>query len=173
MTPVQPEQKRGEPISTSTFYMWRVIIAIAHADGRVQDEERAYLKRIFANMDRVYGLTAEQKTAFESDLTTPQSIPDMMRYINDPSCRGQLIYFGGLLARADGVLDPKEDEILKKLRADQLASLDMDRIRKDARDAVADQIFRHDIAMQEYRPQKGLCAVLDSLLLRLGIDLMD
>jgi uncharacterized tellurite resistance protein B-like protein len=153
--------------------MWRVIIAIAHADGRVQEEERAYITRIVNNMDRVYGLTAEQKAAFAADLESPQSIPDLMRYINDPAVRGQLIYFGGLLARADGVLDPREDEILKKLHADQLASLDMEQIRSDARKAVSDEMFRHDLSQQALRPRGGLVAVLDSLLLRLGIDILE
>lgn len=174
MAPVQP-QVSGKPVSTSTFYMWRVIIAIAHADGLVQEEERAYLTRIFANMDRVYGLTDEQRKTFKSDLDNPnmQSIPDLMRYINDPAARGQVIYFGGLLARADGVLDPREDEILKKLRADQMASLDMTQIRADTKKAVADEMFQHDLKMSEIRPQKGLVAVLDSLLLRMGIDVLE
>lgn len=165
-------QVTGKPISTSTFYMWRVIIAIAHADGLIHEQERAYLNRVIGNMDRVYGLTAEQKAAFQADLQTPQSIPGLMRYINDPAARGQLVYFGGLLARADGVVDPREDEILKKLHADQLASLDMEKIRSDARAAVSDEMFRRDISQQELRPQGGLVAIIDSLLLRLGIDIL-
>ncbi|TAL27995.1 MAG: TerB family tellurite resistance protein [Alphaproteobacteria bacterium] len=174
MAPPQP-QVSGKPVSTSTFYMWRVIIAIAHADGMIQEQERAYLNRIIGNMDRVYGLTPEQKSAFASDLAAPegQNIADLMRYINDPAARGQVIYFGGLLARADGVLDPREDAILKKLHADQMASLDMDQIRKDTRKAVADEMFQHDLKMSEIRPQGGLVAVLDSLLLRMGIDVME
>jgi tellurite resistance protein len=174
MTPVKP-QLSNQPVSTSTFYMWRVIVAIAHADGMVQDEERAYLTRIFANMDRVYGMTDEQKNTLAADLDNPQmqDIGGLMRFINDPAIRGQVIYFGGLLARADGVLDPREDEILKKLHADQMASLDMDQIRTHARAAVADEMFQHDLKQSALRPQSGLMAILDSLLLRLGIDLMD
>jgi uncharacterized tellurite resistance protein B-like protein len=155
------------------FYMWRVVIAIAHADGVVQDEERAYLTKIFANMDRVYGLTPEQKKAFAEDLEKPQKIADLMPYINDPECRGQLIYFGGLLARADGVLDPREDDILKKLRADQLASLHMDEIRAHAKQVVADEMFRHDLAKAQLHPAGTFYSVLDHWLMRLGIDWLD
>ena len=174
MTPVQPRVS-GQPVNTSTFYMWRVVIAIAHADGLVQAEERAYIERIVGNMDRTYGLTDEQKKTFKDDLDNPnmQSIPELMSHINDPAARGQVIYFGGLLARADGVLDPREDEILKKLRADQMSSLDMEQIRAHAKVAVADEMFRHDLKQSEIRPQRGLTAVLDSLLLRMGIDLLD
>jgi tellurite resistance protein len=155
--------------------MWRVIIAIAHADGVVQKEERDYINRIIANMDRVYGLTDEMRSTFKSDLDNPnmQDIGELMRYINDPAVRGQVIYFGGLLARADGVLDPREDEILKKLHADQMSSLDMEQIRAHTKAAVADEMFRHDLKISELRPQKGFTAVLDHMLLRMGIDLLD
>jgi tellurite resistance protein len=174
MTPVQP-QVSGKPIDTSTFYMWRCVIAIAHADGRVQDQERAYLQKIFANMDRVYGLTAEQKTTFAKDIDSAsmQSIPELLSHINDPGCRSQVIYFGGLLARADGVLDPREDDILKKLRADQMTGIDMQQIHAHVKEAVASEMFRYDLAQQALRPQDGLSGMLDSLMLRTGIDLMD
>jgi uncharacterized membrane protein YebE (DUF533 family) len=174
MTPATP-QIPGQPISTSTFYMWRVIIAIAHADDMVDDEERAYLTKIFANMDRVYGLTDEQKKTFAADIDSPtmQSIPELMSHINDPSVRGQVIYFGGLLAHADGVVTAQEDAILKKLRADQMSSLDMDAIRAHVKEAVADEMFKHDMKQQALRPHGTLSAILDSMMLRLGIDMME
>lgn len=165
----------GQPVSTSTFYMWRCVIAIAHADGMIQTSERIYIQKIIDNMDRAYGLTAEQKATFASDLNASktQSIPDLLRHINDPAVRGQLIYFGGLLARADGVMDPREEAILKKLHADQMASLDMKQIRASAAEAVASETFRHDLAQQELRPQGGLIAIIDRLMLYIGFDLLD
>ena len=172
MTPVQP-QVSGQPVSTSTFYMWRCVIAIAHADGLVHELERAYIERIITNMDRIYGLTPEQKSTFAADLEKPQNIPDLLPYINDPAVRSQLIYFGGLLAHADGVLDPRESDILKKLRTDQLASLDMQKIHSQVKEAVAGEMFRSDLSQQTLRPQKGLSAILDRLLLHVGIDLME
>ncbi len=174
MAPACP-QVTGDPVSTSTFYMWRVIIAIAHADGKVQDEERAYIQRIVANMDRAYGLTDEMKKTFQSDLDNPQmqNIPELMSHINDPATRGQVIYFGGLLARVDGNMDPREEEILAKLRADQMSSLDMNQIRAQVKEAVADEMFRHDLKKSELRPQHGITGALDHMLLRLGIDVLD
>lgn len=162
-------QTQKKPVGTSQFYMWRCVVALAHADGMVQDAERAYLNRIFGNM----ALTDEQKSTFQSDLSQPQDIAQLLSHINEPEWRGQLVYFAGLLARADGVLDPTEDAILKKLRADQMASLDMDQIRADVKRAVNDEMFRHDMSQSALRPQGGLMAVIDSLLLRLGIDIME
>ncbi len=159
--------------STSMFYMWRCIVAIAHADGVVHEKEREYLARVFQGMERVYDMKDEHRQAFADDLIHPKNIADLLRYINDPACRAQLIYFGGLLARADGVLDVREDAILKKLHADQLASLDMEQIRSAVRQKVQDEMFRHDLAKGMLRPQKGLAAVIDDFLLWLNIDIYD
>ena len=151
--------------------MWRCVIAIAHADGLVQEEERAYIQKILDNLGRLYALTPEQKATFARELDAPkmQSISELLSHINDPATRADLIYFGGLLAYADGVLDPREEEILKKLRA----TTDMAQIHTHVKEAVADEMFRTDLARDAVRPQQGLCAILDRLLLRAGIDLLD
>jgi uncharacterized tellurite resistance protein B-like protein len=163
----------GETVSTSMFYMWRCVICIAHADGMIHADELTYLRRIFGNMDRAYGLSDEQKEILEDDLHKEKRIADLLPYINDPYFRSQLIYFGGLLAHADGDLHPSEDALLKKLRADQLASLDMEQIRRDVHEAVTNEMFMHDLEMSKIRPQSGLTRIIDGLLLHLGIDILE
>lgn len=171
--PMLTKAQSGQPVSTSQFYMWRCVIALAHADDVVAPEERAYLERVIAGMDRRNGLTDEQKATFAADLDTPQKISDLLPYINEPQWRGQLIYFGGLLARADGHLDPREEQILTKLRADQLSSLDMAKIRADTKAYVDNEMFRHDLAQSELRPHGFFAAALDSFLLRFGYDMYE
>lgn len=169
-------QIKKEPLSNSAFYMWRCVIALAHADGLVQQAERDYLERIFTRMDSLGSLTPEQKASFAADLAAPggQSIPELLSHINEPVWRSQLIYFGYLLARADGVLDPREEDILKKLHADQLSSLDMGQIRGQVQAAVDDEMFKHSLEMQKLAPEKGfLIPFLDRQLARLGLDLLD
>ena len=165
----------GQNISTSMFYMWRCVIAVAHAhaDGRVTDKERAYLNNVFVNMDRAYALTDEQKKTFADDIENPKNVSDLLKYINDPSVRGQLIYFCGMLVHADDTVDPLEDAIIKKLHADQMASLDMDSIRKQVKTAVDSEMFQHDLVMSAIRPQHGLSAILDKFLLYCGYDLLE
>lgn len=164
--------KAGEPVSHSMFYMWRCVIVVAHADGEIQPQELAYLRRIFANMDRAYGLTALQKSTLEDDLVNPKRMCDLLPQINDPNFRGQLIYFAGMLAHSDGSLHPSEDAILKKLRADQMASLDMEQIRKEVRKVVDAEIFDYEMKLNELRQTSFLSRALDALLLKLDIDLM-
>lgn len=167
-----PEYKAGEPVNHAHFMMWRCVIVIAHADGEVQPEEREYLRRIFGNMDRAYGLSEAQKRQLEDDLVNPKQMRDLLPQINDPYYRSQLIYFAGLLAHSDKTLHPSEDAILKKLRADQLASLDMDQIRKDVKEAVADEMFDHDMKISELRPKSFIFRAIDSLLLHMGFDML-
>lgn len=170
------EQKRGttgETVSTSMFYMWRCVICIAHADGMIHDKELSYLRRIFGNMDRAYGLTDEQKAIFEDDLENPKQIRDLIRYINDPYFRSQLIYFGGLMAHVDGELHPTEDALLKKLHAEQLASLDMEQIRADVHQLVESEMFRHDLKIAQIWEGSKLLRAIDALLLYFGIDIRE
>lgn len=161
----------GQPLSNSMFVMWRCIVAVAHADGYVQPEERAFLMKVFDGMHRAHGLTAEQRAVLEGDIETPQKISDLLPQINDPAVRAQLIYFARLLIHADGRVSPEEDNLLKKLHADQLASIDMEQVRADVRRAVADEMWRHDLARGQERPQEGFTAALDEFLLYLGIDI--
>lgn len=167
----QDRNRTGQTIETSLFYMWRCVAAIAHADGHVSDAEKAYLRRVFAGLDRLYGLTADQRQTLENDLETPQRIGDLLRYVNDPAARAQLIYFGNLLAYADGHLHPEEKAILDKLRADQLASLDLETLRRDVRQAVDDEMLRHDLRMQDLLPDTLWARIIDSVLLEFGIDI--
>lgn len=164
--------KTGEPVSHSMFYMWRCVIVVAHADGKVQQAEKDYLRRIFGNMDRAYGLSAQQKQTLEDDMVNPKRMGELLPQINDPYYRSQLIYFAGLLAHADGELHPNEEAILKKLRTDQLASLDMEQIRRDVRIAVDDEMFQHDMKMNTLRPQSFLGRFIDAVLLRMDIDIL-
>jgi len=163
----------GETVSTSMFYMWRCVICIAHADGMIHDKELEYLRRIFGNMDRAYGLTDEQKALFEDDLENPKQIRDLIRYINDPYFRSQLIYFGGVIAHVDGDLHPSEDTLLKKLHADQLASLDMEQIRRDVHQAIESDMLLHDIHIDKIRSGSRLMQVIDAVLLHFNIDMFE
>ncbi len=165
------ENSSGQSISTSLFYMWRCVITIAHADGILHAAEIAHLEKIFANMDRVHGMTTEQKATLADDLKNPKNIADLLPHINDPAVRGQLVYFGGLLVRADGEMHPSEETILKKLHADQLAGLDLEAIRSAVRGAVTQETFQAELERGQMRPQNGFMAALDELLLRLGIDI--
>lgn len=166
-----------EPVSHSMLVMWRCIICMAHADGVVTPPEREYLTRIFTNMERRRGLTAEQKAILFDDLANAKDVGSLLPQINDPVYRSQLIDFARILAYKDGNLHPDESVLLSKLHASVMGQVDMDAVRRHVHIAVKAQIQEHDLKVSQNRPQFdeawGISAFFDNMLLRLGIDLMD
>ena len=155
-------------VSTSKFYMLRCIVAMAHADGHVCDEERAY---IHALMNRL-PFSNDQRETLESDLENEQDIGTLFAHINDPRYRGQVVYFARILAYKDGKLDIGEQALLDKLHAMATEGLDMDAIRGDVKKAVSLNLSEHDVQIDHYRSDGGIFGLLDRVFLNLGIDLL-
>lgn len=160
----------------SQFYMWRAVIAIAHADGEVQAEERAYLEKIVANLDRTYTLTPEQKAAFADDLKAPQNIEDMVAQIDDPQYRGMLITLGMTLVWEDGVVTAEEEAVLEKLHVGQKSTLNSDKLRAELKNGMekrrADYLAESAKMRDDARGGSKLFRALDHVLMKMGIDLL-
>lgn len=174
-TPVQPPPV-AEGISPSLYNMWRCVICIAHADGIIQPEERTYLEQIFANLDRTYGLTPTQKMTLAADLEIPQNLADLLAKVTEPEYRGMLIHFGTILANADGIVTEDEERILNMLHAQQMDSIDADKLREDIRRDMEEHRAELDAEVAELRADaRGKSPVLKSLdrmLKKLGIDMI-
>lgn len=160
-------------VSHSKFCMIRCLVSVAHADGVFCDEEREYVTGM---MNRI-PLSSEQRATLEADFRTPQDVADLMRQINDPRFRGQVVYFARLMAHKDGVLHPKEAEIIDHLHLQATEGLDMEAIRAKAQEVANAKLAAHDIEIDQNRPVKGGHIIpyfqwLDEILLALGIDLM-
>jgi tellurite resistance protein len=129
--PVTPPPIKA--MDESLFNMWRCVVCIAHADGIVQPEERAYLEKIFQNLQRVHGMSPTQKVTLMADLETPQNLADLLPKVTDPQYRGQLLYFGTILAHADGTVTEDEERVLEMLRAQQMEDIDAEKLREEIR----------------------------------------
>ncbi len=97
--------------------MWRCIVAIAHADGKVHEAERAYLLKMFDNMERVKTLTQDQRAVLEADLDIAQDPFERLDKVQAPAYRAQVLHFALYLAKIDGVIDPTEQDMLDRLHA--------------------------------------------------------
>ncbi len=155
-------------VSTSKFYMIRCLIAMAHADGFLCDEELGYLQALMSRMP----LTDEQRETLQSDIKISPRIEDLLPYINDPKYRGQLPYFARLMAYKDGELHPNEERLLEIMHTHAIDGLDMEAIKAEVAAAVTYEMSAHDIDMNELRYKGGLFWLIDQILLKLGIDLM-
>lgn len=169
-----PQTSSARPaLSNSLFHMWRAIVAIAHTDGVLHADERKYFDKIFSGLERAHGMTQEQKAILVDDLAYKKDIAGLIPHITDRADRGQLIYFAGLLARSDGNFDATEESILAKLRTDHMGSADYDSLRREIHDKVSSAAFKEELAVENNRMETIFGRVLDSVLLRFGIDILE
>lgn len=175
-TPAQAAPAASEGISPSLYNMWRCVICIAHADGIIQPEERAYLEQIFANLDRTYKLTPTQKMTLAADLEIPQNLADLLAKVTEPEYRGMLIHFGTILANADGIITEDEERILDMLHAQQMDSIDAEKLREDIRKDMEEHRAELDAEVAELRAdargKSPVLKALDRMLKKLGIDMI-
>lgn len=167
------ENFEQDNVSNSKFHMIRCLIAMAHADGVICDEERAYISALMNRLP----LKDDQRDTLENDLTHAQDVGYLFARINDPRYRGQVVYFARLMAYKDGNLHPSEQELLDRLHAMATDGLDIETIRADAKRAVEKELFIHDISIDKNRVTKHGHFIpyfqwLDEILLAIGIDLM-
>lgn len=160
-------------VSNSKFYMLRCVVVMAHADGIVDEAEIAYISAI---MNRI-PLSEEQRATLEDDLDNEKDIKDLLRHINEPKYRSQILYFARLMAYKDGNLHPSEAELLEKIHAEITDGLDMDAIKHEVSENVRAEMTLHDIEIDKQRPKRGKhfvpwMQVFDEILLKLGIDLI-
>ena len=171
--PRPPKQE----MSASQYQMWRGVIAIAHADGKVQDEERAYLKKVFQNLDRVYGLTLAQRNELDDDMLNPKSLADILPKIPEPQYRGMLIHFGEVLVWADNQVSAEEEDVIKKLYAGQMSSIDEGKLRAEVKAQLAATKAEHDHTLEKIHAtgarKSPLFRGFDRLLRKLGIDILE
>lgn len=156
-------------VGTSQFYMFRCIIAMAHADHVVTEEERAYVMGFVKKLP----FTAEQKSSLLADLEEKQDVATLLSHINDPKFRGQLVYFARLMAYKDGNLHPSEEELLQYFKIATSANLDMESIRASVHEEVQRELVLQEIKIDSARADKGFIGLLDRFMLFCGIDLMD
>lgn len=175
MTDTWDRNLTGDTVSQSMLYMWRAIISIAHINNKIDDFEREHFEKVFQALWRAKNLTTAQLEILQSDLATPQDTFDMLRYINDPSYRGQVITFAYQVARLDGMLDPDEKAVLDKMHAHITEGLDMGQIRTHVAAVVKREMAQHNVKISMNRPQYdeglGIAALIDDILLFFGIDL--
>ena len=161
--------------SISKLYMWRCIVTMAHADGLIHETERSHLINIFDKMRTKAGLSQDNYILLISDLSNPQDALEMLKHVNEPKYRAQVVYFARLLAYKDGHLHPTEQELLEKLHASVTDGLNIDEIRREVQKNIAHELTLQEIATDSKRPDDGigLYKLIDALCLHFGIDLMD
>jgi hypothetical protein len=156
------------------FYMWRTILAVAHADGTVCDDEKEYLQSVINKMSERGFVSGAQQEILISDLNKQQDSAEMISQIDDPKYRGQIMHFATMLANKDGKTCRDENELINYLYFQATKDLDMNLIKAEARAATQAYMVEHEVKnIDSQRESRGIIGFIDRILLNLGIDVMD
>lgn len=173
---IHPSLRQKKPeASFGQYTMLRCLIALAHQDGVMDDQEVAYVTAMINRLN----MSEEWRQTLLADFDKPQDIYALFAQINEPQMRANVLYFARILAYKDGVLSDSEDAVLKKLHAQTVDPAKLASIKSEVHAIVQKDLLLHDIHVQSIgRPQRGTHAFswfawLDELLLKLGIDLLD
>jgi uncharacterized membrane protein YebE (DUF533 family) len=109
-------------ISESRFYMWRGVVAIAHADGVVTPHEVSFINDFVK--DRAF--SKEQLNILGQDLQEPQHAYDMFTKITDRQDKTDFFSLARALSWCDGDYDDQEKVIIDRLEKENLISENKD-----------------------------------------------
>lgn len=165
------------PFTTSLFYMWRALLAMAHADGEVGQEELDYFRKVFDNLPEHYDMSQEQRDTLADEIEKAQSFDEMLRHINDTETRATLYTFAEQLAMADGVLHPSEEAILERLRLENPYVEERQKLLAEIRVNVEQKRAQHRAEMarlhDEMHTRSPWLAAIDGALESMGIDILE
>lgn len=156
--------------------MWRCIVAMAHADGKMGKEEMDYFDKLFDNLLRFFDMPQSQRDTFAKDLYEPQDVMTLFAHINDPEQRLMLLSFAEDLAVIDGELHPGEEAILAKLRAHNASIYDRDALHADMQKFLAMRRAEHaaEVAVwrAEAKSRNPFFRLVDRVLMKMGVDVL-
>lgn len=105
-----------QELSESRFYMWRGVVAIAHADGVVTPHEVSFINDYIRDVN----CSKEQLDIIGQDLREPQSICDMFSHIEDAQDKIDFFALARALSWCDGDYAAQEEFIIEHLEKENL-----------------------------------------------------
>lgn len=145
------QEKSLVDVTLSHFNMIRCMIAMAHIDGRVSDEERDYIAGLRLRLP----LNSEQASVLDEDLSFPPNIADLLPGITDLKYRAQIICFSRLMAYKDGEFHPREKELLSMLSYYISKDIDQEALKSNILKAIQKDILTHDVKVQNGTITRG------------------
>lgn len=116
-------------ISESRFYMWRAVFALAHADGKVTEEERNFVDNYLLHVP----FSEEQRAIILHDIEEPQETGEMLTHVSDPEDQGTFFQFAQMMAQADGEYDHWEQSAVQNHLGEQMRKFNLGRMEETLR----------------------------------------
>lgn len=143
----------GEGVSESRFYMWRAIFAIAHADGKIDPAEEAFLDKYLKSVP----FSLQQKAVLEDDILHAKNPGEMLARVSSPDDQGMFFQFARMLVWSDGNYDLQEKQIMERLLGAHMEQLDIESLNRalhESREKAQTQQRQEDIYFKEQAQKK-------------------
>lgn len=116
-------------VTTSKLALWRSAIAIAYADGKITNSERALLHDYMQG----HAFSDEQVAIIDNDLANGVDINTVFDGITDKHDRAHLINFARVLVHIDGDFDDAEQKIMEYITAFHAEAINLHQVLLDCR----------------------------------------
>lgn len=112
----------SKSVSNSEFYMWRTLVATAHADNKLTNEEIRFLATALEDI----AFTKEQNAQLVADIKKPQDVVEMFKGITDVQDQARFFQVARELVWIDGDYGEAEQAVMLKLKKAHVAQVDID-----------------------------------------------
>ena len=117
----------NQELDSSKFAMWRAAVAIFHADGEIDPEEKEWLEEKISKI----GFSPEQEKILISDMNNGVSFDAMLEKVTDRKDRAFLLHLVRTVGHLDGEYCSHEKEKYKELHQKVLGNLDLGQLEAD------------------------------------------
>ncbi|MCC6597966.1 MAG: TerB family tellurite resistance protein [Alphaproteobacteria bacterium] len=109
-------------LTSSQFYMWRTLFAIAHADGVVSEEEVRFMAEALED----FPFSKTQRAILNEDVKHAQGIEVMFQGITDARDLAAFFKYARILVHIDGEFSESEQKIMQRLQEMRFKHADFD-----------------------------------------------
>lgn len=156
--------RSGTEVGDSRFFMWRAVVAMAHADKIIEPAEVEAVEQYLS----VIPFSDEQKRILREDLEQGKDVSKMFDLVTDTKDRVDFFQFARMIVWSDGDLDAQEKRILEKLEKKQAESLDhknlKEMVRKSRLDSRIDRVVEDAGFAQDAGNRLGIWAIISKLI---------
>ena len=109
-------------VNESALHMWRTLVAVAHADNIVTDEEIEFMAQMMEDIS----FSDEQTAILKNDIVNAKDVSDMFKGITDQQDRIQFFEFARDLVWVDGDYASEEQSVMIQLYQQHIKETDVD-----------------------------------------------
>lgn len=152
----------SEGVSESRFYMWRAVIALAHADNRVTEEEHEFIDRYLHNVP----FSDSQREVLIDDVLNAKNVTEMFDQVSEPTDRGEFFEFARMIVWCDGDYDAQEEKLFAHLKDTQMHRVDKGSMEQLARDTRESERLKRAQEDEEFKAQAHRLVGLGTIISR-------